>query len=49
MMAIVISACLVSDPGVCKDYRIPLASGIDATHCMAEAHLLSSIMKLELG
>jgi hypothetical protein len=37
MIAIVISACLLSDPGVCKDYRIPLASGIDATRCMTDA------------
>lgn len=37
MIAIVISACLLNDPSVCKDYRIPLASGIDATHCMTNA------------
>jgi hypothetical protein len=37
MIAIVISACLISDPGVCKDYRIPLASGIDVTRCMTDA------------
>jgi hypothetical protein len=37
MIAIVISACLVSDPGVCRDYRIPLAIGIDAKHCLRDA------------
>jgi hypothetical protein len=39
MIAIVISACLLSNPDVCKDYRIPLASGIDVTHCMTSAPL----------
>ncbi len=33
MIAIIISACLANDPSVCKDYRIPLASGLDAQHC----------------
>ncbi len=37
MIAIVISACLVGDPHVCKDYRIPLAVEIDANHCMTDA------------
>jgi hypothetical protein len=37
MIAIVISACLAGDPGVCKNYRIPLASGVDATRCLVEA------------
>jgi hypothetical protein len=33
MLSIIISACLASNPGVCKDYRIPLAEDIDAAHC----------------
>lgn len=37
MIAIVISACLVGNPEVCKDYRIPLAAGIDTRHCMVDA------------
>lgn len=37
MIAIVISACLVGDPGVCKDYRIPLAYHVDSNRCMANA------------
>ena len=37
MIAIVISACLVGDPGVCKDYRIPLAYDVDPSHCMMDA------------
>jgi hypothetical protein len=37
MIAIVISACLVGDPNVCKDYRIPLALNVDSRHCMMDA------------
>ena len=37
MIAIVISACLVGDPNVCKDYRIPLALNVDPRHCMSDA------------
>lgn len=37
MIAIVISACLVADPGVCKDYRVPLAYDVDAKRCLFEA------------
>jgi len=37
MIAIVISACLVGNPGVCKDYRIPLALNVDANSCMMNA------------
>jgi hypothetical protein len=33
MLAIVISACLVTDPGVCKNYRLPLALDIDPAKC----------------
>jgi hypothetical protein len=37
MIAIVISACLAGDPGVCKDYRIPLANHVDSNRCMVDA------------
>jgi hypothetical protein len=37
MIAIVISACLTGDPGVCKDYRIPLAAHVDSGRCMVQA------------
>ena len=37
MIAIVISACLTGDPGVCKDYRIPLAANVDSGRCMFQA------------
>ncbi len=33
MITIIISACLISDPGTCKDYRIPLEADIDETKC----------------
>lgn len=37
MIAIVISACLVADPGVCRDYRIPLAMSVSTSNCMMDA------------
>ncbi|MCC0008195.1 MAG: hypothetical protein H6876_08750 [Hyphomicrobiaceae bacterium] len=37
MIAIIISACMIADPGVCKDYKIPLLSGIDPTRCALHA------------
>ncbi|CAN1724954.1 conserved protein of unknown function [Hyphomicrobium sp. 1Nfss2.1] len=37
MIAIVISACLVSNPSVCKDYRVPLAYDVDSQRCLFEA------------
>ncbi len=37
MIAIIISACLISDPDVCKDYKIPLLSGIDPNMCALHA------------
>jgi hypothetical protein len=37
MIAIVISACLVGNPAVCKDYRVPLAYDVDAKQCMFQA------------
>ena len=37
MIAIVISACLIGDPGVCQKYRIPLAHGVSTSNCLFEA------------
>ena len=37
MISFVISACLLSDPHVCKDYSFPLDEGYDQTSCMMEA------------
>lgn len=37
MIAIVISACLIGEPGVCQKYRIPLARGVDSNNCMVNA------------
>ncbi len=37
MIAIIISACLVSDPAACNDYRIPLAESVDPTRCVMNA------------
>lgn len=37
MLAIIISACLVSDPTSCKDYRVPLDESVDASKCMMNA------------
>ena len=37
MISIIISACLISNPNVCKDYRVPLASNVDAKGCLFQA------------
>ena len=37
MLAIVISACLAADPGVCKEYRIPLDIDVDQAKCAMSA------------
>ena len=37
MIAIIISACLISEPGVCKDYKIPLIMDVDARKCLFNA------------
>ena len=37
MFAIIISACLASDPATCKDYRVPLDASVDPTNCMMHA------------
>ena len=37
MISIIISACLISNPAVCKDYRVPLASNVDTKGCLFQA------------
>lgn len=37
MLAIILSACMANDPGVCKDYKIPLNVDIDPTRCAMDA------------
>jgi len=37
MLAIVISACLLSDPGVCRDETVPLSAEVSAARCIMTA------------
>jgi hypothetical protein len=37
MIAIIISACLLSDPGVCRDETIPLSHEVSAVRCVMTA------------
>ena len=37
MIAIILSACLVGDPGVCRDHRVPLSPEISVIQCMKNA------------
>lgn len=37
MLAIILSACMASNPGVCKDYKISLDPSIDPASCMVNA------------
>ena len=37
MIVIVLSACMANDPGVCRDYKIPVNEGLDATQCAMHA------------
>jgi hypothetical protein len=37
MIAIVISVCLLSDPGVCRDQTIPLSFDMTPTRCVMAA------------
>ena len=37
MITIVISACLIADPSVCKDHRVPLLRNIDPAQCAQDA------------
>lgn len=38
MLAIFITACMISDPNVCKEYKINLSDEVtDTTHCAMSA------------
>ena len=37
MLAIIISACMVNDPSVCRDYKIQIEEAMDATQCAMHA------------
>jgi hypothetical protein len=37
MISIIISACLLSDPGVCRDQAIPLDIAASTARCMVTA------------
>jgi hypothetical protein len=37
MIEIVISTCLLADPGVCRDQTIPLLSVVSPVHCVMMA------------
>lgn len=37
MLAIILSACLVSDPGQCRDHRLPADNIVDPTRCVMYA------------
>lgn len=37
MIAIIISACMIADPDVCKDYKIPLMIDVDSRMCLVHA------------
>lgn len=39
MIALILSACLMNDPNVCRDYKIPVDANVDAMTCMAQAQL----------
>jgi hypothetical protein len=37
MMTIILSACLIADPGQCKDFRFPIEGEHDAMRCAMHA------------
>lgn len=37
MVSIIISACLLANPKVCRDYRVPLNEGYDPAQCYLNA------------
>jgi hypothetical protein len=41
MIAIILSTCLITDPTVCRNHKIPLSSEPSPTHCMkhAQSHI----------
>ncbi|WP_414463780.1 hypothetical protein RLW55_10075 [Hyphomicrobium sp. B1] len=39
MLAIFVSACLVRDPSVCREFKIQVDAGIDSMTCVVQAPL----------
>lgn len=39
MIALIISACLLSNANVCRDHRIPLMAEISTIQCLSSAQL----------
>lgn len=37
MVTIILSACLISDPAVCKEHRLPLEINADVAQCAMHA------------
>lgn len=37
MLAVILSACLASDPAVCRDFKIPLSVQVDPGRCLMDA------------
>jgi len=37
MMSVIIYACLISDPSVCREHLIPASNSGSSRHCMAHA------------
>lgn len=37
MLAIILSACMMNEPNVCKDYKIPLSTDVDLGRCAMDA------------
>lgn len=37
MLAIILSVCLISDPAVCRNERIPVATAVSPSRCALDA------------
>ena len=37
MIAILLTVCLIGDPGTCRDYKITLTPGVTLTQCLRNA------------
>ena len=37
MIALILSVCLISDPGVCRDQTIPLDTNVSSAGCLTRA------------
>ena len=33
MLSMILMACLMNDPSVCKEYKVPLSEAMDANQC----------------